>query len=195
MEEEEEGIKSAFELAMERISGLPKLTPEEKAEQKEREYAPIGKSIAVKYMDGALADSELPIQLKRYDGIHQRIIRRAMISSLCREINFANSRETVRRAWNGFARIAPDQRSALESIEKSFWEISEEFEAAKRQRSSEFIISANEGIKKLGISGSAIRPNLNENEQWEQELSEVQKAYGPRLENIVDRLMRELGSP
>src|SRR5512137_2431855 len=61
--EEEEGIKSAFELAMERISGLPKLTPEEKAEQKEREYAPIGTSIAVKYMDGALADSELPIQL------------------------------------------------------------------------------------------------------------------------------------
>ena len=192
--EEEEGIKSAFELAMERISGLPKLTPEEKAEQKEREYAPIGTSIAVKYMDGALADSELPIQLKRYDGIHQRIVRRALISSLCREINFANGRDTVRKAWNGVSRIAPEQRGALESIEKSFWEISAEFEAAKEQRFREFVISANDGIKKLGISGSAIRPNLNENEQWEQELNEARKAYEPKLKNIVDSLMRELGS-
>ena len=191
---EEEEIKSAFELAMERISGLPEPTPEEKAEQKEREYTPIGTAIAMRYMDGALVDTELPIQLERYDGIPQQIVRRALISSICREINFENSRETVKKAWNGLSQIAPEKRSVLEGVEKNFWEICAEFEAAKEQRFREFGILVDDAIRKLGISGSAIRSNPKENEQWKQELSEVQKSYGPRLKNIIDMLTRELGS-
>ncbi len=191
---EEEGIKSAFELAMERISGLPEPTPEEKAEQKEKEYAPIGTAIAVRYMDGALADTELPIQLERYDGILQQIVRRALISSICREINLKNSRETVKKAWNGLAQIAPEKRAVLESGEKNFWEVSAEFEAAREQRFRDFGILVNDEIRKLGISGSAIRSNPNENEQWEQELSEIQRSYGPRLKNMIDVLTRELES-
>jgi hypothetical protein len=48
---EEERIKSAFEIAMERISDLPELTPEEIAAQNEKKYGPIGKVIAGNYVN------------------------------------------------------------------------------------------------------------------------------------------------
>lgn len=191
---EEEGIKSALELAMERISGLPELTPEEKAEQKEREYAPIGAAMAVKYMDGALADTELPIELKRYRGSQQQIVRRALISSLCREMRLENSQETALKALRGIMQMDPEKMEFFAKAERSFLQIVSEFEENKKKNFGKFEAGAVERIKAFGISGSAVRPNLNENENWSQELIRLQQAYEPRLEKLRDVLIEELNS-
>jgi len=45
---------------------------------------------------------------------------------------------------------------------------------------------------KLGISGSAPRPNLNENGEWQQELKRMRQSYESELETIRTRLLREL---
>jgi len=190
----EEEVKSAFELAMERISGLPKLTPEEKAEQKEREFAPIGTAMAVKYMDGALADGALPTELKRYQGNQLQIVRRALISSLCREMQFESTRGAAQRALNGIAQITPERRDALEEAQRSFWAILDDYENAKDKKFLEFGASALERIKNLGISGSAVQPNLDENEQWKTELNGLRQLFEPRLEHLRTTLMREFTS-
>lgn len=83
-------VKSAFELAMERISALPQLTPQEMAEQKEKENAPVGRAIAVKYLNGALSVEDLPAELSRYGEDRQQSIRRALLAVLCREMRFGN---------------------------------------------------------------------------------------------------------
>ena len=45
-------IKSAWEIAVERVEGLGKLSPEELRRQKEEEYALIGQVLADKYLGG-----------------------------------------------------------------------------------------------------------------------------------------------
>jgi hypothetical protein len=191
---EEEGIKSALELAMERISGMPDLTPEEKAEQKEREHAPIGAAIAVRYMGGALTDTELPIELKRYRGSRQQIVRRALISSLCREMRPEKGRETALKALRGIVQIAPEKKEFLEKAEKSFSQILSDFEKDKKASYGRFEASSAEKIRAFGISGSAVRLNLNENEAWSHELIRLAQACEPRLEKLRDALIEELNS-
>ena len=189
---EEEVIKSAFELAMERISGMPELTPEEKAAQKEKEYGPMGTALAVKYMNGTLSDTQLPVELNRYNDIQQPIVRRALISSLCSEIRFEKNPGNARRAFNGLAQIAPEKRDLIEECKESYLKIVGEFEAAREKGFREFGGVANERMKALGISGSAVRPNLNENEQWKQELTRIQQSFEPELEQLRNTLMQKL---
>jgi len=181
---EEERVKSAFELAMERISGMPELTPEEKAAQKEKEYAPLGTAIAVKYMGGMLDCNELPDALARYEGDAQRIVRRGLVAALCGELRLENNPGQVRRAWNGLEQVTAAKTDALDGYAK----IVNEFEAAKEKSLLEFASAANESLKVLGISGSAVRVNLNENEQWKQEVERLRQSFEPKLEQLRQSL-------
>lgn len=191
---EEEGIKSALELAMERISGMPELTPEERAEQKEREHAPIGVAMAVRYMGGALAGTELPIELKRYNGSRQQIVRRALISSLCREMCPEKGQEIALKALGGIMQIAPGKKAFLEKAEKRFLQILSDFEEDKKGSYGRFEASAAKIIRTLGISGPAVRLDFNENEEWRLEVTALAQAYEPRLEKLRDSLIKELDS-
>jgi hypothetical protein len=169
---------------MERVARMPKLTPEEMAEQKEREYGPLGVAIAVKYLDGILSDTDLPDELNKHDGIQLSIVRRALVSSLCREIQFEKGPGAVRRALNGLAQIAPEKNDAIDRCRNGYTRLTEEFEAAKEKSFGEFSITANKQLHALGISGSAIRANLNENAQWKEELSRIRQSFEPKLAQL-----------
>ena len=177
---------------MERISALPQLTRQEIAEQKEREYAPVGTAIAMKYLNGTLSDAELPVELSRYEGERQHIIRRALLTGLCREVRFGNTPRETRKALLGMTAVAPQKKHFCEEAARSFEQILDELEAAKEKMIGEFGAVAGQRMKELGISGSAVRPNLSENDRWNQELAAMQQAYEPKLEMIRGKLMHEL---
>lgn len=189
---DDEGIKSALELAMERISALPQLTPQEIAEQKEKENAPIGMAIAVKYLGGGLSEAELPAELTRYEGERQRLIRRTMLSCLCGEINFKNTPQNVLKALRGAEAVAPHGKGRCEEASKVFTQILDEFEEVREKGLAEFAALARRRMKNLGIDGSAVRPNMNEDERWKQELSATQQAFEPKLEIIRKNLLEAL---
>jgi hypothetical protein len=189
---EEERIKSALELAMERISAMPELTPEEIAAQKEKEYGPIGTALAVKYMSGAIDAGDLPADLGRHAPDRRRVIRRALVSNLCRGILVEGAMETVMKALKGILQIAPEKRDLVAAMEEKLSEIFGEFEAAKKKGFRIFSDMAYEKLKDLGISGSAVRPNMTESEEWKEELGRIKQACEPKLENIRKVLIKEL---
>jgi hypothetical protein len=189
---EEERVKSALELAMERISAMPELTPAEIAAQKEKEYGPVGTALAVKYMSSAIAAGELPVELSRHAPDRRPAIRRSLVSNLCRGILVEDTPETAVKALKGMSQIAPEKSEFLAKMEASLSEILGEFEAAREKGFHEFDALAYEKIRDLGISGSAVRPNMIESEEWKEELGRIKQAFEPRLENIRNTLMVEL---
>ena len=190
---EEERIKSALELAMERVKALPELTPEEIAAQKEKEFGPVGISLAMKYMSGAIAADELPSDLGRHAPDRRSVIRRALISSLCGEILAEASPETAMKALKGISLIAPERSEFFASVEANISGILSEFEVEKKNRFHAFDDLANEKLRTLGISGSAVRPNMSESEEWNAALDRIKQAYEPRLESIRKNLIQEIG--
>lgn len=186
----EEGIKSALEIAMEKISGLPDLTPEEIARQKEREYIPIGEALCQRYLDGAITDKDLPFELGKCHGDKEHIVRRAMVSSLCRSIQLENV-PNANRALKGIMLLFAGENKAVESLTGDFQRILEEFERDREGKYGEFQAQARNRLNKLGISGSAIRINPHEDKFWQAELRRIRHRYEPRLSNLRKILIQE----
>ncbi len=189
---EEERIKSALEIAMERISGLPRLTPEEIAAQKEREYWPIGESLAHRYLEGALPADQLKAEADRHEGEQGRIVRRALLRTLGGWIRLDDAPK-AQQALAGMALFMTDKDLSGEA-EVRLRHILDAYEREKAEKAREFeSISRGELLKK-GISGSAVRPNLEQDEDWKQELVRIQEEYQPGLADLREMLLQALGA-
>ncbi len=188
----EEKIKSALELAMEKISDLPELTREEIEEQKEKEYGPIGEAIAKKYLSGTISDSELPLELAHYSETQGIIVRRSLVVGFCREIRLENEGAISRRALRGLDLLASEKNGVVERIGDEFREIVDEYIGMKDEKSRQFEVLAKERLGELGIAGSAVHPNLSEDTGWKKQLREIQDFFEPRLADIRGRLQQKL---
>jgi hypothetical protein len=189
---EEEIIKSALEIAMEKISALPELTAEEIAAQKEKEFGPVGEAIAKKFLNGTISESEFLGELDKYRGDEGHIVRRTIISSLCREICLDNDEVFAARALTGFGRMIPEKIYVFEHAKKDFQQILSEFRQEKEKKFRESDTLTRLSMRKIGIFGSAIRPNLSENKQWQQAIDKIRQDFEPRLKNLRNALMQEL---
>ena len=190
----EERIKSALEIAMEKLSDLPRLTQEEIREQKEKEYGPLGEALAKKYLSGAISDREMLFELAGHSGDKHRIIRHALAEGLCRELCLENDREIGGRVLKGMKLLVSERSGTVERIADEFRKIVKAFSRIKEEKSRHFEDAAIERLGKLGIAGSAVRPNLNEDAYCKEQLRNIQNVYEPRLEDIRSRLMREFKS-
>ena len=188
---EEERVKSALEIAMERISALPELTPEEIAEQKEKQYGPVGEAVAGRFLSGAITEDELPEELNKHTDQRQ-IVWFGAVSAFCRTLRFEEDPAITGRALKGLHRIAPGKKSLIEKAGVEFRAVVEEFEQEihKEAQGIESLV-----LEPLGISGSAVRCNPAVNGQWLEKLAKISQAYEPRLEKLRAGLSQELRSP
>jgi len=189
---EEERIKSAFELAMERISSLPELTPEEFAAQKEKQHGPLGEAAAGRYLNGAINDDELSGEVSRYGGEQLRIVRKAAVSSFSRALRLDAGPDTAAKALKGIGLIAAGKRALIDQAAEDFNRVRRDYERECRKRSSGFEASV---LGPLGISGPAVRFNLAVNNRWLEELQKIRKDYEPDLEALRAAVMRGVESP
>lgn len=176
---------------MEKISDLPELTKEEIEEQKEKEYRPVGEAVAKKYLSGTISDSELPLELAHYSEAQCRIVRRSLTAALCREIRLENEETISGRALIGLTLLASEKGEIVGRMGDEFRGIVYDYGRMKKEKSRQFEILARERLGKLGITGSAVRPNLNEDPHWKEQLREIQNLFETRLTQIRSRLIHE----
>jgi len=172
-----------------RICRLPELTPEEIAEQKEKEFLPVGEALANKYMRGVDDAQDIPAELSRHQGDSGRIVRRAFISCLCRSVQLEDFQAAV-KALDGLCGLAGDDMR--EKANASWIEILEDFQQKRNQTLRECERAEMEKLSILGISGSAVRPSLSENESLNNKLSELHRSFESDLEKLRAMLLQEL---
>ena len=183
-------IKSALEIAMEKAAKISKLTPEELMEQKEREYKPRGKAIANKYLGGTLRGADIEIELDKYQGKEKEIVRKAFLSTLCQSIELEDA-EKSRRAIAGMQTL--ESNAPLEEIKGEIEKISSEFQQQREQRYTVLEASNREKLRELWISGSAVKLNLEDKEDWQQELKKLQLVYDSRINKLKEKLLHYIG--
>ena len=188
---EEERVKSALEIAMERISGLPELTPEEIAEQKEKEYRPVGEALTNKYMQDVLDENGFMYELNKHQGDSGAIVRRVFISSLCRAIQLEDFQATV-KAMNGLCRLAGDAEGMRGKANAAWIGILDRFEQGKNTTLEKYEASEREKLDAVGISGSAVQPNLKENESLKKDLDGLRASLEPELGRLRAMFLQKL---
>ena len=185
---EEEGIKSALELAMERVAKLPELSAEEIAEQREKEYRPLGEAIGHRYLEGILGAGELAPEAGRHEGNAGRIVRRGLVGCLSGAIGPEN-RLAADRARAGLLALAGEREDGEAAAE--WGRILDEYEARRAALAEEQAAGARARLAVLGISGSAVVPVMERDEGYVTALAARRREFEPALERLRSRLRRE----
>ena len=186
----EDRIKSALEIAMEKAAAIPELTPEEIDEQREREYKPRGMAIANKYLENILKGNELEIELHRYQRKEGEVVRKALLATLSQSISLEDMDSSL-RAIDGIEMVETgvDLEEAKREMESIFNESAE----LRIQKGSVYEELERDKLRGRWISGSAVRPNVEGNEDWQQELREIKSAYDSRISRLREKLLHSAG--
>jgi hypothetical protein len=188
-------IKSTIELAMEKAAKLPRLTKEEIRQQQEKDFGPRGRAIAGRFLTRDLEAEDLEIELSRYPDEPGEIVRRAFLVSMCQAMDIEDARATAR----GFEGIKVLVRDA--QPDEAFRRVSGIIRDYQEERKREFARIEQVGdvtLRELGVSGSAIRQNMEQSEPWRRKRSELLERFRPKLEGIKreleDHLLRAISS-
>jgi hypothetical protein len=182
-------IKSTIELAMEKAAKLPRLTEEEIRQRREEEFAPRGRAIAELVLRGDLSVDQLDVELSRHGGDEGEIVQGACLTSLCQAIDVENA-EAATRAFEAIGAVV--RNGPLEETSRRWSGILRDYEERRQRAFSMTEEAESVSLRDLGVAGSAIRVNLQENERWRRERSALLERFRPQVEEIQRELIDHL---
>ena len=179
-------IKSAWEIALEKVEKLGKLSPEELKRQQEEKYALIGQVLADKYL-GGLDLWQLEVELDKYSGEERVLLRKVVASKLAQTIELGNY-ERLGRVIEGISYLKQKEKSR--EIGDEIGQLFQEYKQAEQKGREEMEKSAREILHQLRISGSAIGAvNPKAIGKWQQDLDRLAQPYRERLEPLKQKLI------
>jgi hypothetical protein len=182
-------IKSTIELAMEKAAKLPRLTEEELRQQQEKEYGPRGRVIGGRFLAGDLAAQELDAELSRYQGEQGEIVRGAFLASMCQAIDIGETEATA-RGFEGIKTLVRDDH--LEETSSRLSGILRDYEEQRQREFAKTEQAEAVNLRELGVSGSAIRLNMEQSEGWREKRSELLAEFRPKLDDLKRELSDHL---
>jgi hypothetical protein len=180
-------IKSAWELAMEKVEKLGKLSPEELQRQKTEKFGSIGQGLAEKYLSG-LTLRDLKLELDKHKGEERELVRAALAPKLIDAIELGDAERLLKvvEAMLGLKLKNEELEAVKDEIEGLF----AEYREAEQKKRREVETAARGVLHQLRISGSAIGSvNPEIVPEWKNELDKIAQPYRERLDGLKARLV------
>lgn len=179
-------IKSAWELAMEKVEKLGKLSDEELKKQRQEKWETLAQALLDKYLGGlALWQIEVDIQKQRESeraGIKDCLARK-MVSSI--ELGNAARLERVAEGLKALR----DNAGAMDEVVGEIRMLFNEYAGEKDRESRSIEGAAGEILHQLRISGSAIAAvNPSVVPEWQAMLEDRARPFNERLDVLKERL-------
>ena len=170
-------IKSALELAMEK-SKKYLISREEKEKFKQEEILQKASGLFHRYREGHLSLHEIEREIGRMDGKTQERVKEALLSQWIESLSLEGDSERILRG------IELIQNRDLNEITVRFESLLSEYGKAievARQRKRAGLAEA---LKKAGIEGDAVEPNLEGDEEWKRLRDSTRHSFEGPLEEI-----------
>jgi len=192
-------IKSAFEIAMEKVNRIEAATPEEKLKWK---FQPQGEQVAVKYLKD---DLNLAAELGKFKDNEKKYVTQGIMTVLTRSIDLPKNdviKKTTRKAMDGIKLIKQD-KARLENIYSKIRYImthySNEGEQQKRQAYEQLKVQFADKLQQaLQQQGAGARVDVNNlnieqhpqfQEEWRRVLGQMDSQYMEHLNEYRRELM------
>lgn len=180
-------IKSAWEIAMEKVGKLKELTPDELNEREKKRYASIGKALADRYIR-ALNLGQLEIELGKYSDVERELLSSIVASSLFSAIELGDY-EKLEKVVRGISCLK--QKELPEELVEEIKTLFREFNEARKKAIEVIETSANDILLQFGISGSAIAEiNIKRVAEPHQMLDRIDQPFNERLDRLKQKLLR-----
>ncbi len=180
-------IKSAFEIAMEKISKIEDATPEERIKWK---FGPQGEQLGAKYLK---EDVNLVSELNKFKENERKYITRGVVEVLARSIDLPRNdaaKKINRKAMDGIKLVKKD-KSGVENIYSKFRYVFNHFtEQGEQQRRQayeqvkvQFAAKLQQAMQQQYGNNVRVNPNVNLEtqpqfqEEWRHVLAQLEQQY------------------
>lgn len=191
-------IKSALQIAMEKVENLGEPTEEERLEWK---YVPEGSKLAARYMG---QDGNLTSELSNYDEKSRKYVAEGVSQVLIRNITLPDSDMAKRKnklAMDGLKEIKSD-RVSLENIYSKIRRIFEHYlDTGEQQRKqaymslkSEFEAQVKQALQQQLGSAMGMQIDVEKQPQFQNEWRKRQAQLDSEYLNLLDELKQELAN-
>jgi hypothetical protein len=180
-------LKSAWEIAQERVNRLGKLSAEEKEQQERQGYRQIGQVLAQKWLDSSQR-LDITAELNKHEEKERDIIKQAVIERLVEAIEFTTIRgiNSVKRVIEAISNLKPELQPKAEAMSQ----LIQEYEEAEQKIRQELEINYRETLHQLRISGTAVDSiNIETDHQWQLARQGLVEAFTPRLNDLKNVLV------
>jgi hypothetical protein len=180
-------IKSAFEIAMEKISKIEDATPEERIKWK---FFPQGELLAAKYLK---EDTNLQSEINKFKESERKFVTQGVVEVLARSIDLPRNdtaKKTNRKAMDGIKLLKKD-KSGVENIYSKFRYVFNHFtEQGEQQRrqayeqvKAQFAAKLQQAMQQQYGNNVRVNPNVNLEthpqfqEEWRHILAQLEQQY------------------
>ena len=166
-------IKSTLDIIMEKTKGLT-MSEEEKEAFRKKETAGKVRGLFQRFLDGFIDAERLKDEIGRLGEERYAIAREALIRECMGRMEPGADNTILLDALENAAGldIAP--------IQKIILDYNQDLEQQKVDRKQVLW----ENLKGLGISGSAVIPNIHADQEWSIHLSEMNKGFRKKIETL-----------
>ena len=191
-------VKSAREIAMEKVEKLGEATEEERLRWK---YVPEGEKLAAKYLK---QDCELSVELGKYGENIARYIIEGAAGILIRNINLPKdniAKRNNRRAMDGLKNLKSDKiavENVYSKIRRIFNHYAEQGEQQRKQAyerlKGEFEAKIQQAIQQQLGSVVGIKIDIEKQPQFQEEWLKVQAQLDSQYLKLLDEYKQELSA-
>jgi hypothetical protein len=183
MAEDDGKVKSALEIALEKAQKLGGISSDEKQKLKDAKVESVGLALSKRYLKG-LPVRDVEMELVKYQENRQTIVTH-LLFYLADEIDMSDP-EGAQRILEAIKHFAG--ASAAEKIGSLLNRYRSAMEQAWQKNQRMLGAAKRRELAKMGISGSAIKPAIEDSPEWLETKQQLHSDYQKRLEDIKSSL-------
>lgn len=174
-------IKSTLELALERTKRF-EISKKEREEIKQRELLKKMDSIFNRYKEGSLPLSDFLKEIERTEEETRNKLKENLINQLIEALSLKEEGERILKG------IEALKEKDIEEIKEKFHLLISKYQRERNKVFWELKSQLKEELKRGGIWGSAVEPNVEGSNRWDKASAEIDKNYSERLKEIKEEL-------
>lgn len=171
-------VKTALELALEKVAKMPKLGSEELEGQKKEQLLSAGSTLANRLLSGKLHQKDLALELTKYPEESQATVRNAILDTLHGMV-VLNDPAANDRIISLASKV--NEKLEAEALRSAIDDVIAAYQQQRRAKQVEMIEMKQEEYAELGISGTGFVPNVCKGEQWEGIIAELEQRFLEKL--------------
>lgn len=190
-------IKSAYEIAMEKVDKIPKATGEELLKWK---YTPAGEILAAKYLKD---DIDMAAELGKYSSDVAGYVVAGAMAILVRNINLPRTdviKKTNKRVLDGIKIIKTDKATTenlFSQIRRLFSHYSEQGEQQRRQAFQQVKTAFEEKLQQaiqqqMGSSAANLKIDVEKQPQFQEEWHKILNQLDSQYEKLLEEYKLQL---
>jgi hypothetical protein len=174
-------IRSTLDIVMEKTKGL-RMTDEEKERFWEEGISQRANGLCVRYLDGHMEWEDIEKEILKGEAREIPILKKALLTHLVNSIRLSALND---RAMNAIDLLTTGREK--ENL-KRINDLISIYLKTKKKREKRLRADLWAELEKIGISGSAVLPNVEDNPKWKAMESEIETEFNKKLQELKERL-------